>query len=87
MRRRYNSDGRRSLEPLSRPSDVLAAMRLVPLMKTQRHDRPAVWALQNGREVTASAVQRLIDSGHIVPRDGGLFADGDPQTYVPAREP
>ena len=82
---RKHGVGRRSFEPLSRPSDIVEAMRHMPLVATQRANGPTLWALLNGREVTEGAARRLIEKGRVVPRDAGLLP-GSPQTFVLAAE-
>jgi hypothetical protein len=67
MRRKYPIGRRTFNKTLSRSGDIIAAMRVMPLVKTQRHDGPTIWAMQNGHEVAAYAARHLIEKAASCP--------------------
>ena len=78
---------RRGKLPLSQPEAVLSAMQREALVKTFRPNRPTMWNLAGGREVTEAVARRLISSGRIVPLDPGLGFGEESQSFVPAPTP
>jgi hypothetical protein len=70
--------------PITEPRAALREIARSPMMKTHvtdgRNPKPAVWGLQNGREITEKCALELIRSGAVVPAKDGLCDTS--QTFV-----
>lgn len=61
---------------------ILTAIAQSPLTKTYSAERRTIWALKNGREISAACAEALIGNGWVIPSPDALLAEGESQTYT-----